>query len=195
MFAFIQGLLREKTTSKIVVEAAGLGYKLYIPLSTFPLLPPENTPIHLFLSHVVREDAQTLYAFLKREERDLFEILIGLSGIGPKSALNLLSHLDPASFRKAIQNQDIARLNKVPGIGKKTAERLIVELKGHLSTLPLGSDTYPPSLAPLMADAISALLHLGYPQPKAQKAVEAAHLETHPSDLSQLISLALQKIS
>src|SRR5258708_4277677 len=123
MYESIQGILKEKEPIKAVVEAGGIGYRLAIPLSTYTRLPACETPLKLYLSQVVREDAHTLYAFLLKEERDLFEVLITLSGIGPKTALAIIGHMEMGAFQRAIASADTRLLSKIPGIGKKTAER------------------------------------------------------------------------
>src|SRR5205085_933649 len=129
MYESIQGHLIDKTPLKAVVEAGGIGYRLAIPLSTYTRLPALNTKIQLFLSQVVREDSNTLYAFLLKDERDLFETLITLSGIGPKTALAIIGHIDLGAFERAIAAADVRLLSRIPGIGKKTAERLVIEMR------------------------------------------------------------------
>ena len=189
MFESIEGTLKEKTPIRVVVTAGGIGYRLAVPLNALPSLPPLGEAVFFYVSQVVREDAHLLYGFLQKEARDLFETLLTLSGIGPKTALALLGHIDLPSFHHAIGNSDTRLLSKIPGIGKKTAERLILEMRDKLAPLSLPS-THPGSL---VADAISALLHLGYPAAAAQKAVQSAiskHKEEN--DLSKVISLSLQ---
>lgn len=196
MYEAIRGVLKEKEPLKAVVEAAGISYRLSIPLSTYTRLPELETAVHLFLSHVVREDSHTLYAFLAKEERDLFETLIGLSGIGPKTAAGIIGHMELGAFQRAIAAADIRILSKIPGIGKKTAERLVIEMrdkvKGKRKNLPVHLLASNGSIA---SDAVSALLNLGYNPLDAQKAVESVlHEKKEESDLGRLISAALQKI-
>src|SRR3989344_8396803 len=145
MYEAIRGVLKEKEPLKAVVETGGISYRLTIPLNTYTKLPSLETPIHLFLSHIVREDAHTLYAFWVKEERDLFEVLINLSGIGPKTAAAIVGHMEIDAFHHAITAADIRILSKIPGIGKKTAERLVIEMRdkiklkkenGYLSSKP-----------------------------------------------------------
>lgn len=185
MFESIRGILQEKAVQKAVVEAGGIGYRLLIPLSAYPLLPLIGTEAFFFLSHVVREDTETLFAFLKREERDLFELLLTISGIGPKTALAIIGHLDRDLFLQAIHGADIRLLSKIPGIGKKSAERLVLELKDKISF-----ESAPSNVA---MNAVQALIHLGYPLAQAQKAVNKA-LEAGGEDLGKIISKALQHI-
>jgi len=196
MYEAIQGTLKEKEPLKAVVEAGGLSYRLAIPLSTYTRLPAPETHIHLYLSHVVREDSHTLYAFLIKEERDLFETLIGLSGIGPKTAAGIIGHIELGAFQRAIATSDIRILSKIPGIGKKTAERLVIEMrdkvKGKGKDLPLHLRS---SGGDLASDAVSALLNLGYNPLDAQKAVQTVLLEKKDeTDLGRVITGALQKI-
>ncbi len=196
MYEAIRGILKEKEPLKAVVETAGISYRLSIPLSTYTHLPALETAVHLFLSHVVREDSQTLYAFLIKEERDLFETLIGLSGIGPKTASGIIGHMELGAFQRAIASSDIRILSKLPGIGKKTAERLVIEMrdkiKGKGKELPVHLRASNGSVA---SDAVSALLNLGYNPLDAQKAVESVLQEKkEETDLGRLISAALQKI-
>jgi len=190
MYEAICGILKDKEPAKAIIEAAGISYRLIIPLNTYTRLPALESSLHLFLSHVVREDAHTLYAFLERQERDLFEVLIGLSGIGPKTAVAIIGHMDIAAFQKAIVSADFRVLGKIPGIGKKTAERLVVEMKdkmkgkGIMSSLPFTDD--------LSTDAVQALMNLGYPLIDAQRAVQKAIKETEETDLGRLITVSLQ---
>ncbi len=195
MFESIKGLLIDKTPLKAVVETGGIGYRLTIPLSTYTRLPALDKPIQLFLSQVVREDSNTLYAFLLKEERDLFEILITLSGVGPKTALAIIGHMELGAFERAIHTGDVRLLSKIPGIGKKTAERLVIEMKDKFK----GSKTAKPmtltAVDGLLGDALNALLHLGYNPLEAQKAVQAVLAEKkEEKDLGKIISAALQKI-
>lgn len=196
MYEAIRGILKEKEPLKAVVETTGISYRLSIPLSTYTRLPALEAAVHLFLSHVVREDSHTLYAFLVKEERDLFETLIGISGIGPKTAAGIIGHMELGAFQRAIAAADIRILSKIPGIGKKTAERLVIEMrdkvKGKGKNLPVHLLASNGSIA---SDAVSALLNLGYNPLDAQKAVESVlHEKKEESDLGRLISAALQKI-
>lgn len=193
MYEFIRGDLKEKEPLKVVVETHGIGYRLAIPLSTFSRLPAIDAEIVLFLSHIVREDAETLYAFLSREERNLFEMLIAISGIGPKTAQAIVGHIDVTSLERAVAVADTRLLSKIPGIGKKTAERLVIEMRDKFKQK--GSSMSAPSGGSLVADAVQALMNLGYPPLTAQKAVQAVlQDEKEEPDLAHLITFALQKI-
>lgn len=195
MYEYIKGSLIEKTPQKAVVEAAGIGYRLSIGLNTYTALPHLGTSVELYLSQVIREDSNTLYAFLEKDQRDLFELLITLSGIGPKTALAIIGHLDLNSFQRAIHTADIRLLSKIPGVGKKTAERLIIEMKDKFKQIK--KEVYAPISGSdsMISDALSALLNLGYNPLEAQRALEKAKEEMkEEKDLGKMISIALQKI-
>ncbi len=201
MYEFIQGNLVEKEVTKAVVEAGGIGYRISIPLSTYSKLPAEKKGVVLHLSHVVREDSETLYGFLSREERDLFEVLMTISGIGPKTALAVIGHVDFGTFQRAITSGDTRLLSKIPGIGKKTAERLVIEMRDKfnkgLKRGKSGGVSVPTNLGgdPLVGDALSALVNLGYAPAEAHKALSAALEEKKDeADLGRLITAALQKM-
>lgn len=195
MYESIKGTLIDKTPLKAVVETGGIGYRLTIPLSTYTRLPALETSLQLFLSQVVREDSNTLYAFLLKEERDLFETLITLSGVGPKTALAIIGHIDIASFQRAIAAADVRLLSKIPGVGKKTAERLVIEMRDKLKG---GKKDKPMALSAadgIIGDAMNALIHLGYNPLEAQKAVQTALEEKKgETDLGKIITAALQKL-
>ncbi len=198
MMEYIKGILIDASPVKVTIETSGIGYRVYIPISHYPLLPKTGELLLLFLSTIIREDAHKNYGFLTVAERDLFEDLIVISGIGPKTALALLGHLIPDDLQLAISKSDVNRICKVPGIGKKTAERLIVEMRDRLIKKPL-------SLTPLTSsfssdkscaqDALSALVNLGYPAIQAQKAIQIILKEKGEDiDLSNLITLSLKQL-
>lgn len=197
MYESIKGILKDKDPLKAVIETNGIGYRISIPISTYTRLPALEKPLSLFLSQVVREDAHTLYGFLTKEERDLFELLITLSGIGPKTGLSIIGHIEIGAFQRAVAAADVGLLSKIPGIGKKTAERLVIEMRDKFKT---GKKDKNGSVAllsgdSLISDAVNALLHLGYTPMDAQKAVQSALEEKKDElDLGRLISSALQKI-
>ncbi|HAZ15264.1 MAG TPA: Holliday junction branch migration protein RuvA [Parachlamydiales bacterium] len=197
MYDYLKGRLVSVTLEKAVIEVGGIGYAVCIPFSTFSKLPKQGEEAFLYTSLMVREDSQKLYGFWKRGDRDLFELLDSVSGIGPKTALALIGHMERDLFELSIAQGDLSALCKVPGIGKKTAERLLIEMKDKLKRspldLPLVSGSGPQDT--LAADAVSALIHLGYPAPHAQKAVQRA-LEANQQkpNLADLITATLRAL-
>jgi len=181
MIALIRGTLAYKSIDHVIIDVGGVGYRLSIPLSTFYSLP-ETGEVSLFTHTHVREDALLLFGFLSIEEKDLFIILIGISGVGPKLAVNILSHIPVGDLKRAIAEGDIKRLSGLPGIGKKTAERLVLELKdkvGPIDELPASSDATTVAGATtntLINDVISALVNLGYKENMARKILENMEL-------------------
>lgn len=178
MIGRLRGLLAAKTPPQVLVDVQGVGYELDVPMSSFYALPPLGEPVTLLTHFVVREDAQQLYGFLTESERAGFRQLIRISGVGPKMALALLSGLSVAELAQAVAAQDARRLVKVPGIGKKTAERLLLELKDKLAPAlgqPAGSVPGAAGAAPgdAQADILQALVALGYSEREAQAAVKA----------------------
>ncbi|PIS02298.1 MAG: Holliday junction branch migration protein RuvA [Chlamydiae bacterium CG10_big_fil_rev_8_21_14_0_10_42_34] len=195
MYESIKGLLIDKTPIKAIVETGGIGYRLSIPLSAYAHLPALNAPVQFFLSQVVREDSNTLYAFLSKDERDLFETLITISGVGPKTALGIIGHMDLSAFQRAIASADVRLLSKIPGIGKKSAERLVIEMRDKIKGTSREKGALLTPADGLTSDAMNALIHLGYNPLAAQKAVQAVLLEKkEESDLGKIITAALQKI-
>lgn len=180
MLAFVRGKVASLKENTAILDTGTLGYEVFVPLNVAKRLLV-GAEVLLHLSLVIREDAHLLFGFLEKEEKDFFILLTSLSGIGAKTALALLGHLSPSSLSSAVHAKNATLLTKVPGIGKKTAERLIVELKDKL--LP-----FSPSSSPI-ADAISALIGLGYSPAAAQTALETA---PPSSDLSSLIAFALK---
>ncbi|CAN5830748.1 Holliday junction branch migration protein RuvA [soil metagenome] len=175
MIARIAGTLAEKSPGRIIVDVQGVGYDLQVPLSTFYGLGEPGGAVALRVHTHVREDVIALYGFATRLEQDLFERLIAISGIGPKLALAVLSGIEAPDLVRAIRAQDVARLTAIPGVGKKTAERIGLELKDRLSpSVQAAADSLKPP-APedqLREDLLSALLNLGYQRPAAEKAID-----------------------
>jgi len=172
MIAHLRGRLFSKTPGQAIVEAGGVGYDVTISIPTFTALPAEGADVSLFIHTQVREDLLALFGFLDREEKRLFERLITVSGVGPKLAVTILSGLNPERTVAAIRAQDHATLTRIPGVGKKLAERLVVELKDKLEDMAVAPA--PGITAPAAEDVLSALLNLGYQRPAAQKAIETA---------------------
>ncbi|MBB1161961.1 Holliday junction branch migration protein RuvA [Aquariibacter albus] len=177
MIGQLRGLLLAKTPPQVLVEVQGVGYEVDVPMSSFYLLPGLGEPVTLRTHFIVREDAQLLFGFLSEAERSSFRQLIRISGVGPKMALALLSGLSVEDLAQAVARQDASRLVKVPGIGKKTAERLLLELKGKIAPaldLPAGSPAASgDGSAEAQADILQALIALGYSEREAQAAVKA----------------------
>jgi holliday junction DNA helicase RuvA len=180
VIARLKGTLAEKTPNRLTVDVGGVGYDVLVPLSTFYGIGEPGAPVALRIHTHVREDVIALYGFASALEQDLFERLISISGIGPKLALAVLSGIDPGELVRAIRTQDVARLTRIPGVGKKTAERIGLELKDRL---PLGPSAGGPAdaAAPgddLRSDLLSALTNLGYKGQVAEKAVDTAIKKT-----------------
>ena len=176
MIGFLRGRIADKQPNALIVDVQGVGYAVHVPLSTFYDVGEVGDDITLRIHTHVREDALQLYGFLTELERQLFERLIGISGIGPKLAIAVLSGIDPRDLLTAVQRGDVARLTAIPGVGKKTSERIVLELRDRLSQLPGGavSDRAPSDGADrVRSDLLSALQNLGYHRPQAEKAVDA----------------------
>ena len=189
MIARLAGTLLEKTPNRLVVDVAGVGYDVQVPLSTFYGIGDTGTAVALRIHTHVREDVIALYGFSSAVEQDLFERLISISGIGPKLALAVLSGIDTTDLVRAIRTQDVARLTKIPGIGKKTAERIGLELKDRL---PHGVPGAPGPVAPSESDEcrddlLSALTNLGYQRAAAEKAIDAAIKKTPGAAFEDLL--------
>ncbi|MEC9081861.1 MAG: Holliday junction branch migration protein RuvA [Verrucomicrobiota bacterium] len=196
MITFLKGNLTDALPTQAVVEVNGIGYELLIPLSSFEKLPALGQKVTLKTQLVVREDSQTLYGFATDAERELFRLIQGVSGIGPRLALNVLSGMDVAAFKGAIASGDVKRLSSISGIGKKTAERMVLELKdklgpstgtaGMLGQAALSQDK-------TMADTEAALEALGTKPGEAQKAAQAAKAMLGPqATVEELVRVALK---
>ncbi len=174
MIAHLRGTILEKHPNRVVVEVGGVGYDVAVPLSTFYGLGDLGSAVQLRVHTHVREDAIALFGFASALELDLFERLIGISGIGPKVGLAVLSGIEPAELIAAIERGDLARLTAIPGVGRKTSERIVLELKDRLPRLPAAVPVAAPAAPALRDDLLSALINLGYHRPLAEKAVDAA---------------------
>lgn len=198
MIARLKGLVWEKLPPNLaIIDVNGVGYEVEMPISTFSVLPPLKESVTLHIQHILREDASLLYGFYTVEEKDAFRILIKVSGIGPKSAIVILSGLSVADLYEVISSEDVTRLMRVPGIGKKTAERLIVELKDKIKYL---SSVTPNDLLDVggavasnpVNDAILALATLGYKASDAEKMIKK--IAKPDMTVDALIKLALQSL-
>ena len=200
MIAQIRGVLVYKSLDYLVVDVNGVGYKIHVPLSTFYQLPDIDSTVKLNTYTHVREDLFHLYGFLTKQERDLFQLLIGVSGIGPRLAINILSGISVGDLCKALSEGDIGRLSATPGVGKKTAERMVLELRDKIRTVYISDE---PSIViereneKIETDVISALINLGYKKAVAENAIEIAKntLKTDTSVLEDLLKEALRVLS
>jgi Holliday junction DNA helicase RuvA len=176
MIGHLRGTIFEKSPNQVVVEAAGVGYDVQIPISTYTSIGDVGAPVSLRIYTHVREDALQLFGFATGEEKALFERLISISGIGPKLGITVLSGLPSADLVAAIRTSDVQRLTRIPGVGKKTAERIVLELKDKVAAIeahgrPDPATTAGPSLSALELDVVSALQNLGCARPAAEEAV------------------------
>jgi Holliday junction DNA helicase RuvA len=171
MIAHLRGKLIARHPNQVIVDAMGVGYDVTISVPTFSELPPAGGEVALHIHTHVREDQIALYGFLRPEEKHLFEKLISVSGIGPKLAITIISGMPTDEMTSAIRGNDVARLTKIPGIGRKTAERMVLELRDKLP--PAGTDQVHvvPSLSAVQEDVLSALINLGYQRASAEKAL------------------------
>ena len=177
MISTLHGILFEKTPGSVIIECGGVGYEATIPLGAYNELPPVGSECRIFVRHVVREDDEQLYGFADKAEREVFDMLVEISGVGPKLAICVLGGISVADFKRCVAEGDAKRLGTVKGIGKKTAERIVVELRGKINPLEAvslrGADGKKADNAALH-DTILALEQLGFPQDAAAKMVQAA---------------------
>lgn len=194
MIASITGRLRRKATDYLIIDVAGVGYQVQVPLSTYYSIPDNGEEVSLHIHTLLREDSLSLFGFLTQEEKDMFLLLMGVSGIGPKLALAILSSLPVAELSRAIQAADDSTLRAIPGIGKKTAARMVLELKDKIAlTMPIIAA--PTSTSAVLSDdcedVISALVNLGYKKSQAEEAVRKVR-DGHPGlTIEELIREAL----
>jgi holliday junction DNA helicase RuvA len=199
MISFLHGKLVEALPTQAIVDVGGVGYEVLIPLSSFDKLPPPGQEVKLLTQLIVREDAHVLYGFASAPERDLFRLLINnVSGIGPKTALNILSGMNPVAFRGAVANGDVKALSQISGVGKKTAERIVVELRdkvGAAGAWEASSAARTLSVADQRVnDAVLALMALGFKQVEAHDSVRAAQaMLGEKATVEELVRAALKK--
>lgn len=191
MIGLLHGRIASKSPPQLVIDTAGVGYEVEAPMSTYFLLPAVGQEVRLLIHMVVREDAQLLYGFGTEEERNLFRNLLKVSGIGPKIALALLSGISVEGFAHCIQNKDVATLTRVPGIGRKTAERLLIEMKDRLNgaAITAGAAVVPAGASP-EAEAFGALVALGYKPVEASRLLKSVEGGTQSTE--EMIRRALQ---
>jgi Holliday junction DNA helicase RuvA len=199
MIASISGTLRIREAGRVVVETGGVGYEVFIPLSTYYRLPSIGTPVYLEIRQIVREDALLLYGFSDSTEKRAFDLLLGVQHVGPKAALSILSVLSPDDLVVAISREDIHRIDAVPGVGTKIAERIVRELRDKIASLKISGDAHPPSHTMasqngnggIIDDAVSALMNLAYKPIEARRAVDSVIAENKSADLETIIRKSL----
>ena len=197
MIAHLRGTILEKHPNQVIVESGGVGYDVTVPISTYTALPAAGSEVRLRIHTHVREDALSLYGFLTAEEKTLFEKLIGVSGIGPKLAVTVLSGLPTVELIASIRQGQADNLVRIPGVGKKTAERIVLELRDKLELLAAGAPAIAQPAAALSAieqDVLSALLNLGCTRATAEAAVRKAKAQGTANDFEQYFRRALELI-
>jgi len=196
VIAQISGTLAQKVPGEIVVDVVGVGYQIFIPLNVFYRLPEIGAPVSLQIHTHVRDDALQLFGFQDLAEKQIFLLLISVSGIGPKLAVNILSGIPAEELARALKVGDQARLVAIPGVGRKLAERMIVELKDKLATLSTaGVESPKPEIgSQVMQDAVSALVNLGYKRPEAEKTVREV-LRSGDRSLENVLKDTLRRLS
>jgi len=199
VITYLAGTLREVLPTQVVIEVHGVGYEVFIPLSSYDRLPQPGQSIRLLTHLQVREDAHILFGFASPEERDLFRLLVTrVSGVGPKLALAVLSGMDVMRFKAAVVDSDIASIAQISGLGKKTAERIVLELKDKLGVAAAweaaSADKAPSAEARAANDAVLALIALGYKQVDAAKAVREVALKNKEAAAEDLVRLALKSL-
>jgi holliday junction DNA helicase RuvA len=197
MIGQLRGQLADKRPNQVLVDVGGVGYLVQVPLSTFASLGELHTEVTLLIHTHVREDALALYGFLSSRERHFFELLISASGVGPSLALKILSGMSVEELLPAIRGGDLVRLTRIPGVGRKTAERIVVELKDKLDAVVVESAQKPAAASPagVEADVVSALVNLGYEARAAEAAVAEAKRETGATNFEKLLRSSLQALS
>ncbi len=201
MIAFLKGVLADKRPADVIVDVGGVGYRVFVPTSTFEKLPEPGKEVKLLTYHHVREDAHLLFGFLDKSERTAFEIMLGVTGIGPKLALAALSAMSPAELRDHVVSGSVSLLTTIPGVGRKTAERLIVELRDRFAALEGleavaagGGNTVSADDGTARADALAALEQLGFARAGAEKALRSV-LKKYPDarTADELVRRALRE--
>ena len=197
MIGQLRGRLTDKRPNQILVDVGGVGYLVQVPLSTYAALGELHAEVTLLIHTHVREDAFSLYGFLSSREKHFFEMLLSASGVGPSLALKILSGMSVEELIPAIRNSDLGRLTKIPGVGRKTAERIVVELKDKLDAVTVEAAERPAASSPagIEADVVSALVNLGYDARAAESAVAEAKREAGAKNFEQLLRTSLQVLS
>ncbi len=197
MIALLSGTIAHKTPDAVILDVNGVGYRVQIPFSTYFALPEEGAPLSLHIHTNVKEDAIHLYGFLTPEEKQFFQLLLGVTGVGPKLARDILSNIQPADLSDALVRGDLARLSAVPGIGKKSAERLVLELKDKIVKLGLvtGRQSSASSTAPssVRDDVASALVNLGYKEAVVTRVLAELDVDAG-TPMEELLKHALKRL-
>ncbi|MFW6173338.1 MAG: Holliday junction branch migration protein RuvA [Elusimicrobiota bacterium] len=195
MYAYINGILKQRDRSKVIVENSGLGYELNITTTTYNNLPEPPEKVMLYTYHYIREDREELYGFATKGEKELFEILINLSNIGPSKTINILSQIEPEHFVRAIKKEDISYLSSIKGIGRKTAQRLIVDLKDRIPAVPV-TDKRLDMESSKVEDAFNGLRSLGFKENVARNLINSIINEIQKEDKAEeIIKKALKRKS
>lgn len=198
MIGFLRGRLLEKHPNRLIVDVGGVGYEVHVPLSTYYELGEPGSDVSLRIHTHVREDALALFGFASEFELQIFERLIGTSGIGPRLGLAVLSGIEPADLVRAVRAGDVVRLTAIPGIGRKTAERITLELRDRLPAIPEPEAAAVPPTTPgeaLRADLLSALMNLGYHRPLAEQAVDSALRSGGDPSFERTLKQALRELT
>ena len=198
MIAQIRGQLVEKRPGMVIVETQGIGYQVFVSLSTFYDLPEATQGVRLHTYTHVREDLLQLFGFSTFLEKEIFQILIGVSGIGPKLALNILSGIAPAELIASLQSEDVARLTQIPGVGRKTAERLVFDLKEKIGKIEVRGETPKEEKGKkdrLVDDVVSALVNLGYRKNQAESVVEQVWRQRPDASLEEILKESLRALA
>lgn len=200
MITFLEGKLEGALPTQAIIDVNGIGYEVFIPLSSYDKLPPVGQPIRILTHLTVREDAHVLYGFMTAAERDLFRLLVNnVSGIGPKLALAVLSGMSVTNFKAAVVNSDTGLISKISGLGKKTAERIVLELKDKLGVAAAweaATAAHAPTPEQEQAnEAVLALIALGYKQVEAHKAVRELQQKREAESAEELVKLALKRMA
>jgi holliday junction DNA helicase RuvA len=196
MIGFLRGRLIDKHPNRVILDVQGVGYDVHVPLSTYYDIGDEGADVALRVHTHVREDSLQLYGFLTVLEQQVFERLIAISGIGPKLAIAVLSGIDPRELVSAVQRGDVARLTTIPGIGKKTAERIVLELRDRLQQLAMAPAASAPAAVGdrLHDDLVSALVNLGYHRPQAERSVDTALRDDADLSFEQALKRVLKEL-
>jgi len=195
MISYVKGIMDHKEPNHVIIDVNGIGYEVFIPLSTYEKLPPIGSQLKLNTYHYIREDASQLYGFISTEEKETFELVLSISGIGAKVDLSILSAVSVDDFRRAIAQGDMKTLTRLPGIGKKSAERILLELKDKVGRIHIEENVIRFAEAESANDAVAALMSLGASQSMAEYAVyKAEKLLGKDAKIEDIISQALKKV-